>query len=636
MMNKRFFTIVALMLCALCGNSQEYLTGFGKAAETRDGQRRIERNDNVATLPFFDDFTEKGTSVSTSRWQSPCVLPNSGFPYKPVNYRAATLDLVDGEGTVYGNGSSNPFIADSLMSVAIRLDSVGGRALTPADSLYLSFYYQAGGYGNAPDKNDSLVVCFGYGYEEYIVDSVYGSITIIEKTKWKHIWSIPGDEFDSTFTKVMLPITDTCFFKERFYVLFYNYGTLPTTMYPNDRSNMDIWNIDFVYLNENRSILKEDSYPLVSLSGIEPQFLKRYNSMPYAQYKETSPEVSMDYIYKVYASNMDSLTHQVRYYSNVENNNSGDVYEINDTTFVLEDYTSNGIKDLNVLMRNFRFPDNIQSDSTSFTIRQYIEVIDQYGETVAGDSIVSKQGFYNYFAYDDGIPEMGYGLTPDDTYFATQFNVAVPDYMYGVYMLFNQTFNDANYNFFDIVVWGNNNGKPGEVIYTLENQRPEWSDDIYDFAYYKFEKPVPVNGTFYVGLRQQEKMTINIGFDATNDNSQYNFYKVNTTWENSAFPGSLMIRPMVGKEYFIGVEENQCVTRELMLYPNPAGNVLHIDGVDSDDCSQVLIYDVTGRLVMEAQYQNELNISELSNGIYVLRLMDENGNSLTSKFVVSK
>ncbi len=627
------------MFFRLCGNAQEYLVGFGNGVGTRDGQQRIVYNDNVATLPFFDDFTELGSSPSQQRWQGYCVFTNSGFPYLPVNYRAATLDLVDEQGAVYNNGSSSPFIADSLMSVAIRLDSLDGRALTPADSLYLSFYYQAGGYGDAPDKNDSLVLCFGYGYDELVVDPETGFEVVYERTAWKHIWSTGGMDFDSTFTKVMIPITDTCFFKERFYILFYNYGTLPTTMYPNDRSNMDMWNIDFVYLNAGRTsnpFIKEDTYPKVSLTGQKPLMLKRYSSMPYRQYAETSPEVSMNYFIPVFATNLDSMNHQVHYYCDVENNSNGTVYHVNDTAFLLNQYLTDGVTTHNVLLKNFRFPDNIQSDSVSFTIRQYIDVVDQYGTAVAGDSIVSSQGFYNYFAYDDGIPEKGYGLTPDDTYMATQFNVAVPDKLYGVQLLFNRTHNDANFNFFDIYVWGNNDGKPGNVIYVLENQRPIWSENIYEFAYYEFDNPVAVSGTFYVGIRQQEKKSINIGFDTSRDCSAYNFFKVNSYWESSQFSGALMIRPVVGSNYYIGIDENQDVMTELQFSPNPVSSVLHLDGMSAEKCSEIIVYDLTGRTVLDTPYSNELNVSDLDNGVYVIRVINHDGSSLSSKFIVSR
>lgn len=638
MMNKKLLILAALMIFVLTGRSQEYLTGFGNMPESKYWQNRIVSNDNIATLPFFDDFTEMGNYPSALRWQSPCVFTNSGFPYEPVNYRAATLDLVDDAGTVYTNGSTNPFIADSLMSVAIRLDSLDGQALTPADSVYLSFYYQAGGLGNAPDKFDSLVLCLGYGYEEY--DTIDGVVYIYEKTAWKHVWSIPGEESDSTFTKVMIPVKDACYFSNRFYVLFYNYGTLPNIMYPNDRSNMDIWNIDFVYLDVNRSIRKEDSYPKVTLSGIEPSFLRRYTSMPYKHYCETSPDVTMNYLYRACASNLDSISHQVHYYSTVEDNNTGTVYAVNDTSFVLLEYSDFGNKSFNFRLKNFRFPDNQQYDSALFTIRQYIDVVDEYGDVVAGDSIVSTQGFYNFYAYDDGTPEKGYGLSPDDTYLATQFNVSSPEKLYGVQILFNQIFTTnpggMSFRFFDVYVWGNNDGKPGEVIYKLEDQMIEWNENLYQFTYYKFEKPIQVSGTFYVGLRQQEKTSINIGFDVSRDNSKYNFYKVGEDWKNSSFAGSFMIRPMVGSEYFIGVDENQSVTEELNIYPNPARDVLYLDGMNADECAELVIYDVTGRNVKTVSFCNELNVSDLNNGIYMLRVVKVDGSVVTTKFVVSK
>lgn len=637
MMNKKFFILTFLLLFVMTGRSQEYLNAFLTASETKAEQQRIVRNDNVATLPFFDDFTEMGNSPSQQRWQGGCVFTNSGFPCLPVNYRAATFDVVDEFGAVYKNGSSNPFIADSLMSVAIRLDSLNGNALSPSDSVYLSFYYQAGGYGDAPENNDSLVLYFGYGYDEYVVDSVNNVTYIYEKTEWKHAWSIPGEAFDSTFKKVMLPITDTCFFSNRFYLLFYNYGTLPTDMYPNERSNMDIWNIDFVYLDANRSKLSnKDPYPKVSLSGAEPRFLKRYSSMPYKHYNETSPEVTMASTYKVFMSNLDTVTHEVRYNCTVEDNNTGGLYQVDTRKLGLLEYSIAGIDAIDVSLDDFRFPDNPQADSASFTIRQYIEVVDQYGDVVAGDSIVSKQCFYNFYAYDDGTPENGYGLVPDDTYFATQFNVSSPEKIFGVQMLFNQTFKNANYNFFDIYIWGNSNGKPGEVIYVLENQRPEWPDNIYEFAYYKFEKPVQVSGTFYVGIRQHDKKTINIGFDTSFDNSKYNFYKVDEKWENSSFKGSLMIRPMVGKEYVFGVDENQSVTDEIVVYPNPVRDVLYLDGVESDECIEVTIFDVTGRNVKSFSHSNDLNVRDLNSGLYVVRVLKTDGSMSMSRFVVSK
>ena len=148
MMNKKLFLLPLLVLMlASAGSAQEYITGFNHGGTYPES--KVSRPDNEPlSLPFFDDFSGSGIYPDESRWQTNNVFVNSGFPYMPVNHGTATLDVVNRFGVVYPNGSSNPFLADSLMSCPIRLDSINGDALSPADSLYFSFYYQPGGFGD--------------------------------------------------------------------------------------------------------------------------------------------------------------------------------------------------------------------------------------------------------------------------------------------------------------------------------------------------------------------------------------------------------------------------------------------------------------------------------------------------------
>ena len=621
MMNKRFvITILLAVFGMMNGIAQEYLTGFNGVVA--DGQTSQTRDEVTATLPFFDDFTKLGLFPDEAKWMPGNVVANSGFPYMPVNYRAATLDVIDRHGKVYSRGSSNPFIGDTLMSVKINLDS-----LSAADSLYFSFYYQPGGFGDSPETDDSLVLQFGYD------------------GKWKQVWATAGEDFQAFtdslgtnqyFKKVMIPITDSCFFVEDFRVMFFNYGTLPTTMYPNDRSNMDQWNIDMVYLDKNRSVAN-DTYPLVSLTSTAPTFLQRYRSMPYKHFKD-NPINEIDNVYDIYLSDMDASAHDVRYTCEVEDNNSDWNYVYTNNSLTVNRYSDSGVMVKNIEMSDFIYPYNLTVDTTSFTIRQYIEVVDKRSGEVKGDSIIRNQGFYNYFAYDDGTPEKGYGLVPGDTYFAAQFKVTKLDTVSGVQLLFNRTFNDANFNFFDIVVWRDNNGKPGEVLYTLRNQRPIWDEELINkFSYYTFDEVVKVNATFYVGIRQQYSKSINIGFDTSKDNRQYCFYNSGDGWKNTSFSGSYMIRPVMGATpYFVGVEENQEVTQSLTIYPNPSTSVIHIDGVDENNAAEIFIFDLTGRVVNYYPYSNELNVSDLQNGVYMLRVINNDGSFKISKLLISK
>ena len=643
MMNKKIFIVLLAFAGVLSGNAQEYLTGFNYSEQEEVAENQTDRWDVYATLPFFDDFTKSYKYTDDSKWLQNNVYVSNNFPMYPVSHNVATFDVADRYGKIYSRGSSNPFIGDTLKSVKIRLDSIGNQLLTPADSLYFSFYYQPGGYGDSPEHFDSLVLQFGYGYNVEVFDSVSQHYYTERHTAWRQMWATPGIELDTFllscnenqyFKKVMIPIVDTCFFVEDFQVLFFNYGTLPTTMYPNDRSNMDQWNVDFIYLDRNRS-LENDTYPLVSLTGTVPSFLKRYQSMPYKHFKE-NPISAILNDFDISMANLDVNTHEVKYACEVEDNNSSWSYSYNTNQMVITQYHDVGVSTNHIEMYNFIYPYNESFDTTSYTIRHYVEVIDEHSGEVRGDTIIRHQGFYNYFAYDDGTPEMGYGLVPSDTYFAAQFHVTKLDTVSGVQILFNRTFNDANFNFFDIVVWRDNNGKPGEILYSLENQRPKWNDSIaYNFSFYKFNEVVKVNSVFYIGIRQRYSKSINIGFDSSIDNHQYNFYEVGGGWKNSAYPGSLMIRPVMGKNgYFVDVEENQEVT--LNVYPNPAQNVVHINGLDADCCDEILISDVTGRVVKRSQYSNELNVSELQDGAYMISIVMADCLYKTSKLLISK
>ena len=274
-MNKKIIIFAIIFLVGLSANAQEYLSGFSYSLKP---QKNAEKRmlESSLRLPFFDDFTETQTYPDAAKWQNNNVLVNSGFPLYPTNYNAATLDILDMTGKVYSHASSSPFIADSLISNPISLTDENGDKLSPADSLYFSFYFQPQGRGDAPEPADSLVLMFGYEldtfkieydtvfvYEmlEYMqVDTIYagdilyhdmystcnpdmfaisqGLYTIEDSlTKialpcdtvfytemiWDHIWSTEGMSLDSFllandssfFKQVMIPVTKNKYFETK-------------------------------------------------------------------------------------------------------------------------------------------------------------------------------------------------------------------------------------------------------------------------------------------------------------------------------------------------------------------------------------------------------------------------------------
>ncbi len=656
-------------------------------------------------LPFFDDFSQSALYPDSTKWTDCNALVNDGFPLCPPNRNGITLDVLDANGRVYSYAISNAFLAEYLTSVRIRLDSVmepEPRALTPADSIYLSFYYQPQGNGNAPEEQDSLGLQFGttvlrqeflfLDYQNYDIadifaemqvdtlfpgDTVWASVgcqpglftivtdtltpatqgsiavpcdsvfTTVADTTWYHIWSVPGQTLEdfmnendgAHFKQVLIPIRDERFFREDFYFRFYNYASIVSSSLPANRSNEDNWNIDFVYLNLGRSV-NDTTYPMLTFSGQRPSFFERYQAIPYRQYR-INPNSAIRENLHIDIANLDGVDHQANYYYSVQQVGGSQHYARALEPTTIHPYKTHGY---------LQCPDYGESpacpyvgelfalsfdyDSVSYLVKHYI--YDSTCNPPLTDSMIYRQGMYNYYAYDDGIPELGFGVRPAGGKFAVRFDLAEFDTIAGVQLLFNHTLKDANDKYFDIVVWKDENGRPGEEVYRLEGQRPIWQEMPYQFSYYRFTKPVLLSGAFYMGIEQRSDDLINIGFDASVDNIQYNFINTNGAWQQSSKHGSLMIRPVVGSSYYIGVDENGTSTGSgaFVLYPNPASSTLHLDGDIQN--GQVCIYDLTGRRVFEGEYQSEIPVSQLNDGMYFLSITTAEGQVFTQKFIIKK
>ena len=168
---KQSFTLICMVLASgLYG--QEILSGLQinevvrhKSSETTILPER-EMNDNEELqLPFFDDFKTLNGYPDANLWKDKAIFVNKDFPYFAPNIGAATFDAIDSTGAVYGHATWIPFQADMLTTNPIRLDSVFDpitKPLSPADSIYLSFYYQPEGYGDEPESWDTLLLEFSY------------------------------------------------------------------------------------------------------------------------------------------------------------------------------------------------------------------------------------------------------------------------------------------------------------------------------------------------------------------------------------------------------------------------------------------------------------------------------------------
>ena len=94
-----------------------------------------------------------------------------------------------------------------------------------------------------------------------------------------------------------------------------------------------------------------------------------------------------------------------------------------------------------------------------------------------------------------------------------------------------------------------------------------------------------------------------------------------------------MIRPVVGASYYIGLDEQESAT-SLRLYPNPVNQVLHLEG--DFEKAQISIYDLTGRKVYQGEYQHEISVSSLNDGLYFIHVITAEGQVINQKFIIRK
>ncbi len=81
----------------------------------------------------------------------------------------------------------------------------------------------------------------------------------------------------------------------------------------------------------------------------------------------------------------------------------------------------------------------------------------------------------------------------------------------------------------------------------------------------------------------------------------------------------------------IGLNIINSKAQELSIYPNPTSKNLLISS--RFKIKQIRIYDLQGKLVLSFKNTVQIiDVSSLNNGLYVLKIIDENNNIQTKKF----
>lgn len=629
---KNKLCIMLLFLLPLFASSQEVITGLWTNPQLNSQVKQSEAKTAkgpVVTIPFLDDFSGHSIYPNAKLWADKYVYINSSYPSHEITIGVATFDALNDTGALYNDANANGFLADSLTSNPIRLDSVFGTspvALTIGDSLYLSFYYQPQGVGNAPEKDDSLVLEF-YSPKDSL---------------WRHVWSSEGmtlaqfySKYNVFFKQVMIPLTDSVkYFKNGFRFMFYNYASLANNSLPSWAGNVDQWNIDYVYLNKGRN-MADSVYRDIAFTEPAPSMLKNYTSMPWSQFNVNPAGEIKDSVHNSIA-NLDTVIYNTSYKYEVKDVNSTWTFLHNGGTGNLDPFVVSGLQTYAPHAwphLNFTLPASAV-DSAEFTITHTI-IVAPFGDSCrSNDTTIFDQKFFNYYAYDDGVPEAGYGLTPENSLLAYKFTLNQPDTLRAVKMFFNRTLNNASQQYFNLTVWNDAGGYPGDTLYTMKHVKPGYADSLNIYYNYRInDRKVPISGTFYVGWKQLTADNLNLGFDMNNDEQNKIFYNTGSGWMSSNFHGALMIRPVVGAYIppTVGINEFSASNGIMNVYPNPSnGQLITIDLQDISNSEmnnfRIVISDLMGKEIYNAPYSRTLNCSALSDGLYLLSVLS-NDNS---------
>jgi hypothetical protein len=615
-MEMKVFKTVLLILCTLFAAqhvpAQEVLVPAGVVPPParhvlKSGQ--VETLPDTLELPFFDDFSRAGPLPYAPYWIDDSAYINNSYPVDPVTIGVATMDAIDSEG--YLNGTSSlPFESDFLTSAPINLDYPG------REDIYLSFFYEPMGLGADPKEWDSLTLEF------FAPDS----------NRWERVWRQTGSA-DDTFRQVFIHVSEPRFLKKGFQFRFMNYASLPQTQFSVDkRGNVDHWHIDYVYLDTARS---SDVTAIndVSMISSMPSLLKIYEAIPWQHFP------------KAYLTELKPAL-EIRYRNNDTTvRNVTRILKITDLAYQEMDSVNGGAVNVQPgVINSFNFPYNYpfifyDADSAVFEILSYLVTEDL--DYKLNDTVRRYQQFFNYYAYDDGSAENGYGLRGAGTANAAvayRFNTFQKDTLRGVMMFFNRTLDDATKDYFSIGVWDHDrtlNG-PGDLLYTSQPVQPMYEDGLNQYVTYEIKDTILVlSGEYYVGWIKTTERILNVGFDRNRVNNDKIYYNLGQGWQNSSFSGSLMVRTIMGK----ALPEDPVVVitpsaeNILKIYPNPASQQFRIDlgDVADPEAWSITLYDLQGKAVYASRCDLHLHpVNQLPDGIYILKL-DHHGIFRTSR-----
>jgi hypothetical protein len=640
--------ILLIVLFSWCFNSySQEIRGlnFNASVKAEASKPRLKSTSISVPLPagniFFDDFSVYKNLIypESENWLDRNAIITRTYADSAISIGVVTLDCFDSEGRVYGpTGKINP--SDTLTSKKIL-------SITESN-LFMSFFIEGGGKADPPEVQDSLVLEF------------YNS----ESEEWIFAWDTNGYQ-SHTFTQIILPIPENLYSDSSFQFRFINYTSLSANEVQGKEgalSNADNWHIDYIQIKSetsanNMKLLNDvaiyepllpvfKDYSLIPYSHIQYSagYLRQYNTLRFRTYfPADSNSVSINRFHSYY----DVINNMTLEEAEGETQSTEEPFAFIETTdnFFPVFNTSN-------------YPGQTFG---KYLLKSYLDIPDESDQYLYNDTVTREEIFEDFYAYDDGSAEYGFGIAGVDAYeaaFATLFEMyhlqGAPDTLTGVYIYFNMSADLYNSDLdFRVAVWKDNGSTPGESIYMSDENNlftPDTTKTFNNpgngtngFMRINFESDVLVPEMFYVGLIQYTTEFLNVGYDVNFGSKKNMMYYTDNQWHPGTglanIPeGSLMIRPIFDHvDYTTGIHSpKESQNLSISVYPNPVRDEFTVNLTDIDLGSYTYtLSDIIGRQVAgDRLHSNTIDVSYLPHGMYILHIQDQTSRTTYSQKIL--
>lgn len=574
------------------------------------------------TLPFWDDFSQASFSPNATLWLSgEHVRISSSIAKSAPTLNVAVFDGVDASGRPYNATSLLNGATDSLVSQMIDLSTL---TADQADSVYISFFWQATGNGEMPDRQDSLVLQFKKP------DGIWQSA-------WRQIGGL--DNQSEEFNQVVLKVNPE-FFYDGFQFRFKSFTRLAGAF--------DTWLVDYIYLNDGRH--QNDVAHVDRALTRRPSFLiAPYSAMPTEQFFADPAKYLSETNTEFY--NLNDFFQPIQFTTTVKDLGTGNQLEVlnNESVanpppgpYARRTFTSPTLSVANI---------DVDADSlwleTTYYIKSgdnfYIENISATNDTTfntnldyrVNDTVRVITKIDDFFAYDDNDADFAAGINQNGGKLAYEFFAEERALL--THIDINFPFTQQAGEPIELFVWTNieEEARSEEILFqdSYSVLRPA---SIGAMTTYELDTPIFVQGAFFIGFQQATNEFLAVGLDKNQDSGDKMYYNVDGTWrKNENVKGSFLMRPRFDKTVASTFVPGKVAPEvQLDVYPNPSEGEFNIRG----QVEALQLFDSWGKeaqfTVEETQTGLKVLFGKNQKGIYLLHVKKE-GKIITKRLILN-